>query len=355
MIQKILFRILLSPFSLLYGIGVSIRDFFYNAGVLKPVTFDLPLISVGNLSVGGAGKSPHIEYLTRLLKDYLNLAILSRGYQRKTKGYREVQLNHDALESGDEPLQFKRKYPDVLVVVSESRTFAVPKILTNYSQVQCILLDDAFQHRSISPGLNILLTEYDRPYTKDWLLPAGRLREGKGAAKRADLIIVSKCPTQLDVATREKFVQNLAPLSHQKLFFSYYQYGHAYHLLRKNLRIAKLGDLKVLLICAIANTDYLHQHLHSVCGEVQTLEYEDHHYFSKYDLGNLKQKFDRIEGKNKIILTTEKDAMRLQIHREFVEENKLPIFVLPVQVAFHDNDGIEFDNTIKQYLLNFTV
>ena len=355
MIQKLLFRILLLPFSLLYGMGVGLRDFFYRTGVLKPVTFDLPLISVGNLSVGGAGKSPHIEYLTLLLKDYINLAILSRGYQRKTKGYREVQLNHDALQSGDEPLQFKRKFPDVLVVVSESRTFAIPKILSDYPGVQCVLLDDAFQHRSIQPGLNILLTEYDRPYTRDWLLPSGRLREGRKAAHRADIIIVSKCPAELLSTQREQFIQMLSPFTYQKIFFSYYQYDAAYHMFNTNLRINRWGELSVLLICAIANTDYLNRHLEQVCGEVFTLEYEDHHYFTKYDLGHLKDKFKNIQSSQKVILTTEKDAMRLQIHRDFIIEHQLPIFVLPVKVAFHDDDGQAFDQAVKQFLLNFTI
>ncbi|NNE28185.1 MAG: tetraacyldisaccharide 4'-kinase [Saprospiraceae bacterium] len=355
MIQQFLVRLLLSPFAFLYGIGVGLRDLFYRTGVLKAVEFDVPTISVGNLSVGGAGKSPHIEYLTSLLREYINLGILSRGYQRKTKGYREVRLNDDALQAGDEPLQFKRKYPDVLVVVSESRTFAIPKMIADYPQIQCVLLDDAFQHRAIKPGLNILLTEFDRPYTKDWLLPSGRLRENQRAADRADLIVVSKCPPVLPQTERSKFLKNLKPRPHQKVFFSYYNYFQAYHLFRPDIKIPDLRNLEVLLICAIANTDYLIKYLNEACESVETLEYEDHHYFDKYDLSNLKRRFDKMDGSQKIIITTEKDAMRLQIHSDFILENQLPIFVLPIQVVFHDEDGNLFDNTVRQYLMNFTV
>lgn len=355
MIQKILIRILLWPFSLLYGIGIGFRDFLYRSGILKAVKFDIPIISVGNLSVGGAGKSPHIEYLVRTLKDYIHLAILSRGYQRKSKGYHEIQLNHNANVAGDEPMQFKRKFPEVLVTVGESRTFAIPKIISSYPGMQAILLDDAFQHRSIEPGLNILLTEYDRPYFSDWLLPAGRLREGRKAAKRADIIIVSKCPPALSAQDRIRFEEQLEVFKHQKVFFSYYKYGHAYHIFDKKIQIQNLSTFNVLLICAIANTSYLLKHLNNTCNDVKTLEYEDHHYFDKYDLSNLKRRFSEMSGERKVILTTEKDAMRLQLHTKFIRENQLPIFVLPVEVSFHDNDAAEFDGLVKKYLINFTV
>ncbi len=177
MLQSTLVKILLAPFSLLYGVGVSLRNYFYRQGILKAVDFDLPVISVGNLSVGGAGKSPHIEYLIRLLKDYINVATLSRGYKRKSKGFLIVQPQQSVEQAGDEPLQFRRKFHDILVAVAESRTFAIPQILMKEPHTQVILLDDAFQHRSITPGLNILVTEYSHPFTRDYLLPSGRLRE----------------------------------------------------------------------------------------------------------------------------------------------------------------------------------
>ncbi len=353
MIQHTFCLLLLAPFSLLYGLGVSLRNFFYRSGVLKGVEFSIPIISVGNLSIGGAGKSPHIEYLIRLLKDYMYLATISRGYSRKTKGFLQVNLNNSADQVGDEPLQFKRKFPNVLVSVAESRTFAIPKILGIQEQTQTILLDDAFQHRSIEPGLNILLTEYEHPFTRDYLLPSGRLREWRSAYKRADFIIVSKCPPVLDQAKREAMIAEIKPLKRQSIYFSYYDYKNPYFILNRGQQLLLEPKLDVLLICAIARTDYLLTYLQSKVDMVQTLEYEDHHYFTNFDLSHLKQTFQKMEGERKVILTTEKDAMRLELHRSFIVENQLPIFVLPVEVRFHGTDQERFDADIKDYLLNF--
>ncbi|MCB0569963.1 MAG: tetraacyldisaccharide 4'-kinase [Phaeodactylibacter sp.] len=353
MIQRFLAQILLSPFALLYGIGVSLRNFFYSRGLLKGVEFSVPVISVGNLSVGGAGKTPHIEYLIRLLKDYIEVATLSRGYRRKTKGYLEAAPKMTAEQVGDEPLQFKRKFPDIMVSVSESRTFAIPKMLMDRPALQVILLDDAFQHRSVRPGLNILLTEYSRPFTKDFLLPAGRLREWRSAYRRADIIIVSKCPAQMPREERERYLEEIRPFPHQKVYFSYYAYGHPYYILNPSYRIELRPDIDALLISAIANTDYLVRYLEEKAGPLQVLEYEDHHYFSKYDVGQLKAHFDRMEADSKIILTTEKDAMRLELHRDFLIEHRLPIFVVPAEVRFHFDEAEAFDESIRLFLLNF--
>lgn len=353
MIQNILFKILMSPFSLLYGLGVGLRNFFYKTDVLKAVEFDLPVISVGNLSIGGAGKTPHIEYLIRLLQPYINVATLSRGYKRKTKGYLKVEARNNAERVGDEPLQYKRKFPEVLVTVAESRTFAIPKMIMEMPHLHTVLLDDAFQHLSIKPGLNILLTEYNYPFTRDYLLPSGRLREWRSAYKRADIIIVSKCPDQITAEQKLDFINEIAPLSYQKVFFSYYNYLEPYHLYLPNRTIQLTEDLDVILICAIARTEYLVKYLENNVNYIQILEYEDHHYFSKYDVSHLKQSFDQIESDNKIILTTEKDAMRLELHKDFLEANNLPIFALPIEVDFHFDEKEDFDRVIKNYLLNF--
>ncbi|KGE87745.1 MAG: tetraacyldisaccharide 4'-kinase [Phaeodactylibacter xiamenensis] len=355
MIQKQLVQILLAPFSLLYGIGVSVRDFLYKQGLLKGVEFNLPVISVGNLSVGGAGKSPHIEYLIRLLKDYIDIATLSRGYGRKTKGYLEVHADMTAEQAGDEPLQFKRKFPEIMVTVCESRTFAIPKIMMARPETKAILLDDAFQHRSVKPGMNILLTEYSHPFTRDYLLPAGRLREWRSAYERADIIIVSKCPPQLSEEERQAFTAEISPLPHQKLYFSYYDYGQPYFILNPRYRLEFTPELEVLLISAIARTDYLQAYLEEQVEHIKAMEYEDHHYFTKYDVGQLKANFDRMETNRKVILTTEKDAMRLQLHHQYIKEHQLPVFALPVQVRFHFGQAADFDETIQQYLLNFQV
>lgn len=353
MIQSLLVRILLAPFSLLYGIGVSLRDFFYERGLLKASKFDLPVISVGNLSLGGAGKTPHIEYLIRLLAPYINTATLSRGYKRKTKGYIKVERSSNALLVGDEPLQFARKFNDLFVAVGESRTFAIPEMLMQKPNLQVILLDDAFQHRAIDPGLNVLLTEYSLPFTKDYLMPAGRLREWRSSYKRADIMIVSKCPPEITQAEKESFIEELNPLGHQKIYFSYYKYLQPYHLFNHEVKLDFTPDLEIILICAIAKTDYLVEHLEEIAWSVKSLEYEDHHYFSSFDISNLNGIYNNFEAENKVILTTEKDAMRLELHRKYIEDNNLPIFVLPVEVAFHFDEGEIFDTDVRDFLLNF--
>ena len=353
MFRNNLVKILLAPLSLLYGLGVSLRDFFYKKGLLKGVAFDLPIISVGNLSVGGAGKTPHIEYLIRLLRPYINVATLSRGYKRKTKGFLKVEQNNDAETVGDEPLQFKRKYPDVNVVVAENRTFAVPKILMEQPDTQVILLDDAFQHRSIQPGLNILLTEYSYPFTEDYLLPSGRLREWRSSYRRADVLIVSKCPPEVTQEEKDYYINSIKPFPHQKIFFSYYEYQRPYYILDYRYSVNLEPDVDVLLICAIARTDYLVEHLESQVNSVQVMEYEDHRYFSKFDVSFLKTNFDKMDSKKKLIITTEKDAMRLQLHHPYLQEHRLPIFALPVEVKFHYEEGEQFDEDIKKFLLNF--
>lgn len=355
MIQSFLAKILLAPFSLLYGIGISIRDFLYRKGLLKGVEFNLPVISVGNLSVGGAGKTPHIEYLIRLLKDYLTIATLSRGYKRKTKGFLEVQRNMNAEQVGDEPLQYKRKYPDITVTVSESRTFAIPQIVQKQSDMQVILLDDAFQHRSVKPGLNILLTEYNRPFTRDYLMPSGRLREWRSAYQRADVIIVSKCPNDISEEKRQALIEEINPFSHQRIFFSYYGYGRPYFMFNPRYVAELTPDLDILLICAIARTDYLVEFLETKVNSVQVIEYEDHHYFNKYDVAHLNANFERLESNKKLILTTEKDAMRLELHREYILKNQLPVFAIPVEVRFLFDQTEEFNELVKDYLLNFQV
>ncbi len=353
MIQRALVRLLLAPFSLLYGLGVGLINLFYRQGLLKAITFDVPVISVGNLSVGGAGKTPHIEYLIRLLHEYVNLATLSRGYSRKTRGFLQVTHNMTAEEAGDEPLQFKRKFPDIMVTVAEDRAFAIPTIIGRRPDMQLILLDDAFQHRAVQPGLNILLTEYSRPFTRDWLLPSGRLREWRRAYYRADIIIVTKCPPDLTEEQARAMREEIKPQPHQQLFFSYYVYGNPYYIFDHRYRMQLRPEQNVLLISAIANTDYLMQYLEAHTAEVRAQEFADHHYFSRGDIGLLHQAFNNWDTEKKVILTTEKDAMRLELHREYLVAERLPIFALPVEVRFHFGEGERFEELIRQFLLNF--
>ncbi|NNF34400.1 MAG: tetraacyldisaccharide 4'-kinase [Saprospiraceae bacterium] len=355
MIQQWLAKILLFPFTMLYGMVISMRNLMYDAGLLKSTRFSIPIISVGNLSIGGAGKTPHIEFLIEHLRPYLNIATLSRGYKRKTKGFRMANLNDNALTIGDEPLQYRRKYRDIIVSVSESRTLAIPLILKQAPGTQVVLLDDAFQHRAIVPGLNVLLTTYDQPFTRDILLPAGRLREYSDSYKRADIIIVSKCPEEISEQNRAEIIKEINLLDRQRLYFTKYHYHNPYSFFNPSSRIKLSNDADVILVSAIANTAYLRQHLDNEVASVHELEYEDHHIFLERDIEYMEQVYINRESSNKIILTTEKDAMRLELHRDLIYKKKLPVYVLPVEVSFLFDQKDEFINDIRSFLLNFKV
>jgi tetraacyldisaccharide 4'-kinase len=351
--EDIVIRVLLLPIGLLYGIGVGIRNLLYRVGILRSVRFDIPVISIGNISVGGTGKSPHIEYLIQWLHQYIDIAVLSRGYGRKTFGYRAVTSLDTAEQSGDEPLQFKRKFPDVPISVSESRALGVPELIKFNPSTQCVFLDDAFQHLAVTPGLNVLLTEFGRPFTKDWLLPAGRLREWRYAYRRADIIIVTKCPDQISAKQRYDMIMDIDPFPRQKIYFSKYRYSIPYDLLRPDVRRPIDLTTDVFLISAIANTDYLLQYLGKEARSVQTLEFEDHHFFEEADLQEMVKRFTRMDSKNKIIITTEKDATRLELHQAQIWQLGIPVYVLPTEVVFCDNDEVEFQSDIKKFLLEF--
>lgn len=355
MVQSILVKILLIPFALMYGFLISISNWMYKTGWLKSVSFSIPVISVGNLSVGGAGKTPHIEWLIEHFKPFIKVGVLSRGYRRKTKGYLKVTSQMTANLSGDEPLQFAKKHPDILVSVCESRTFGIPQMIMDEPELQLVLLDDAFQHRSVKPGLNILLTEYGHPFTKDFLLPVGRLREWKSGYKRADLIVLTKCPVDSAQIDLERWKNEIKLEANQKLFFTYYEYGHPYYLFNRESRIILEDDMDVFLISAIARTDYLMTYLEDRVNTVRLMEFEDHHYFTKYEVAQLEKEFLAMDSSKKIILTTEKDAMRLELHQSFIHSQKLPIFVLPVKVNFHHGGEELFEEEVRQYLLNFKV
>ena len=355
MIQEFIAKIFLYPFSLLYGIGISIRNGFYETEMLKGSKFNLPVISVGNLTVGGSGKTPHIEYLILLLKDYLNVATLSRGYKRKTKGFRQVTKQDNVSHSGDEPLQFKRKFPSISVAVAESRNIGIPQLVQKQPNIEVILLDDAFQHRSVIPGLNILLTEHRKPFYEDALMPAGRLRDNKSSYKRADIIIVSKCPNKLEAREREHIKSQIKPYPHQTIFFSKYDYLTPYHIFDFSNKLVSQSKASIILISAIASTDYLIDHLEEEDIEIVNMKYEDHHYFTSIDLEQLVLTYNQIQNPNKYILTTEKDGIRLGEHYNYIQQNNLPIYILPIKVAFLDSDGLIFDDLLKKFLLNFTI
>lgn len=351
--QKKIIQILLIPFSLLYGLIITLRDMFYETGLLKSSSFSIPVISVGNLSIGGAGKSPHIEYLVYLLNDYLNLGILSRGYKRETTGFKLVQAHDSAAVSGDEPLQFKKKFADVAVAVDENRALGIPMLMGHFPDIQTVLLDDAFQHRQVKPGLNILLTPFDDLFTRDYILPSGRLREWKSGYKRADIIIVTKCPDEVSADKRNAIISEINPLPHQSVYFSKFAYDPPYYFYDKRYYVQTDQTFDVILVSAIANTSYLKKYLTPRVKEIFPLEYEDHHPFTQQDVDYMIQKFHALPGNRKIIITTEKDATRLEPFKEIFYNQKIPVFVQPAKVVFLDGDQMRFDENVKQYLLSF--
>lgn len=353
MVRNIILKILLFPFSLIYGFFSILNNLIYETRIVIPIKFTIPVINIGNLTVGGTGKTPHIEYLINFLNPYIKLAVLSRGYKRKTKGFRKIEKNDDVKIAGDEPLLFKRKYNDLNVYVSENRVEGISQMLMKNPDIQTVLLDDAFQHRSIDPALNILLTEYDYPFFKDFYLPTGRLREWRSGYKRADVIIVTKCPLSISEEERSKFIDKVKLQKNQKIFFSYYEYFNPYFLYNSQQRIQLQPETEVLLISALASTSYLIHYLESKVDNLHSLEFTDHHQFSYDDMENFKKIFEGLKNKNKVILTTEKDAMRLDSHRKFILDNKLPVFVLPVAVDFLFNQKTEFNDLIKSFLLDF--
>lgn len=348
-------RILLSPLAFLYGLVVTLRLQLYRWRVLRSSSFDLPVITVGNLSAGGTGKTPHVEYLIRLLKEHIPVGVLSRGYMRKTSGFHIVDTNELATSAGDEPLLLKKKYPDITVAVGESRVDGIPLMLAKHPELKTILLDDAYQHLALKPGLSILLTEYNDPFTRDYLLPAGRLREWRSGYERANIIIVTKCPTVLDPAEKAKLIAEISPLPHQKVYFSYYEYGTPYAPFQQGATLSLSQALDAFLVCGIAKTDYMTDYLADQVRSLKYLEFEDHHFFSNHDIARVMAIFKNIESDNKIILTTEKDAVRFQLHQQYIRQTKMPLFVLPIRVRFHDEDGLQFDEDIRNFLLNFKV
>ncbi|MFB6456095.1 tetraacyldisaccharide 4'-kinase [Chitinophaga sp. Hz27] len=341
--------VLLYPFSLLYGLVMWIRNRFYDKGILTAVEFDLPTIACGNLSVGGTGKTPHVEYLIRLLKTQFQVATLSRGYNRRTSGYILADQHSTAADIGDEPMQFHDKYPDIHVAVGEERMLAIPQLLMDEPGTQVVLLDDAFQHRSIKPGLNIMITEYNRRFTKDHVVPFGRLREGRAGYARANCIIVSKCPPEMTLAEKTAIEKEINPLPHQQVFFTTLQYGTMYDLITHE-PVNTAATTTVLLACGIARPEPLLQKLRNSFKEVFLLPFPDHYYYSGRDIEKIKKELGDLPGENKIVVTTEKDAVRLHLLKKELAEQNLQMAVMPVEIAFLFGGAETFNHYIFDYV-----
>ncbi|MBC7588034.1 MAG: tetraacyldisaccharide 4'-kinase [Chitinophagaceae bacterium] len=346
------FRVLLLPFAVLYGVVIIIRNWMYDKNYLKSAQFNFPLICVGNLAVGGTGKSPMVEYLVQLLKNDFKVATLSRGYKRKTKGYALANASTTALDIGDEPMQFHNKFPEVPVAVGEERLVAIPQLLHDRPNLQAIILDDAFQHRLVKAGFNIVLTEYNNLYTHDFFLPTGDLRDEWKSAKRADVIIVTKCPADLSQEKKYRAMRSLHALPQQKIFFTTIEYGTPYHIVNHDDEWIISPNDEVLLVCGIANPKPLKEYLLKHAYTYYQKDYGDHHIFSIDDLNEIKERFSSIHAKQKIIITTEKDAVRLI---KFTEElTMLPLYVLPIKHSFLYEEGEQFNSLITTFINHFT-
>ncbi len=345
-------RILLFPFSLLYGLGVWIRNKLFDKGILTSATFNIPIIDVGNLSAGGTGKSPMVEYIVNMLKHQHKIGVLSRGYKRKTSGYALANAQSNALEIGDEPMLLYSRHPDITVAVGEERIVALPQLLHDRPETEVIILDDAFQHRYIKAGLEILLTDCRNLFTRDWFLPTGDLRDMRASYKRADIIIITKCPPDLSEKERDRIVDEIKPLAHQHVFFSCIEYGTPYHLITKETRELD-SNTEVLLISGIANPQPLKQYIARNSSTYFEILYNDHHIFTIDDLKEMRKRFENMTGERKIFITTEKDAIRLL---KFGQElQHYPFYVLPISIRLLFGGQELFSGLISKFITSFTL
>ena len=342
------------PFSVLYGIGVRVRNLLFDVGWLHEERFPLPVICIGNLTVGGTGKTPHTEYLIRLLQDSFRLAVLSRGYKRKSKGFVLASSISRMEDIGDEPYQMARKFPAIHVAVDGDRCRGIRQLISlqGAPDTEVILLDDAFQHRYVRPGLRILLMDYHRPVECDQLLPAGRLREPASGKKRADLLIVTKCPPTLSLEECERIRQRIHPLPHQEVFFTTLAYGKLYPLFMDTPAqpLDALKDKEVLLVTGIASPAPLMEEVGRHAARITPLLFGDHHNFDGADMQQIAQQFHQLPGTRRLILTTEKDASRLIGHPQLCEELKPYIYVLPIEVEFLHKGELVFNPKIIEYV-----
>lgn len=345
-------KILLFPFAVIYGIVTSFRNLLYDWKFLKSKSFEVHTICVGNLAVGGTGKTPHVEYLIKLLQNDFKIATLSRGYKRKTSGFFHAKDTSTAFDIGDEPLQYKTKNPSLDVCVDADRVNGVKKILAFPEPPKVILLDDAFQHRALNCELKIVISEYTNLFLNDCMMPSGTLRESKRGINRADIIIISKTPERTTAVEIRNIIKDLKPLAHQQLFFTWLKYGELVGFQNPQETIDTLNDLfryRIVLFTGIGNPAPMLTYLKEYASDVKHIQYSDHYQFTLQDITDIRAELDAIEGGNKIVVTTEKDAMRLRGTDLQDIANTLPLYVLPIEVDFRDKTQ-EFNETIINYV-----
>ena len=341
------------PLSWLYGAATTVRNWLFDIGVLKSEQYPIPVIGVGNITVGGTGKTPHVEYLIRLLSQHYKVAVLSRGYKRKTKGYLLARNDTRMQDIGDEPWQVKQKFPEVYVAVDSNRRKGIERLMHDAEtrDVEVILLDDAFQHRYVKPGLNILLIDYHRMITDDELLPAGRMRESAKGRNRAQMVITTKCPsdiTPMDFRVVQSAL-NLRP--YQQLFFSTFQYGELTGLFNHRTRPLESIEAEehVMLLTGIASPEQMLMDLRRYTRHITPVSFRDHHFFTSEDIQRIADEFKKLSPP-RLIITTEKDATRLHQCPSLPEMLRQSLYILPIQVEIMRNEQDKFNEEIFGYV-----
>ena len=342
------FRFLLFPFSLIYGFITKVRNMLFELKIFTSEKFNIPVITVGNLIAGGSGKTPMVEYLIRLLDANTNLATLSRGYKRKTRGYRLAGEDETVETLGDEPLQYLQKFSQINVAVCENRREGIRNLIRDVAELDTVILDDAFQHRYVKPELSILVTDYFKLFTKDWLLPFGRLREHISGRKRADIIVVTKTPRIFSPIVRKQLLEEIKPFPGQLVCFSYINYLPFEPVFTSSCEYsAKIDNVySIIMVTGIGNPGPMQEYLNRMCTELELMEFPDHHEFTTKDLMVISEKFKNLPTKRKIIVTTEKDAKRLQNAEAEAILGSLPVFFTPINFEFHPADKMQFDEAV---------
>lgn len=344
-------KLILVPFAIIYAVVIALRNFLYKKRIFRSVKFGVPVICVGNLSTGGTGKTPHIDYLVSLLKTNYTVGVLSRGYRRKTSGYIDVLSNSKAVEVGDEPLLLKWKHPEAHIAVSESRAFGIPKLTHNKEDNFVILLDDAFQHRAVRAGLNILLTKFNDLYVNSQILPLGNLREFKSGANRADIILVTNSPKTLSETDKKAIIAKLSPKSYQYVLFSTIEYQKMYYLQYNEIKFTKLeSSSSVVLVSGIADNSSLVEHLEQKFQNVYQRKFADHHQYTNQDIESIISTYNNIKEDNKYLITTEKDLTRLLPFIEDFNKNGIHIHCLPIRINFVAEEKEKFNKLIHFYV-----
>lgn len=330
---------------------MAIRNLLFNWGILPQKSHSVKVISVGNLSMGGTGKTPHVEFLIQTLKDQYKTATLSRGYGRKTKGFELVDKTSTSHDVGDEPLQYFNKFKNVLVGVCENRNDGVKALQKLQPDLECVILDDAFQHRYIKRDINIMLTDFHEPFYKDYVVPSGKLREFRRGYKRADIIIVTKTPIVLSPFTKRRLEDEMKVMPYQKVLFSKIEYDGFVHLSsgEKNKSLNKVSS--IILFTGIANSYPLQDYLKKFCNELVVLTFPDHHDYSDQDIDLIQSTYSEQFTSNKILVTTEKDAQRLQVSKKKEILLQYPVYYVPIHIVFHNGD----ENILNQAIKNIFI